>query len=128
VQLADALGAAAARELEEETALTLGTPPVLDGIDYLCRAVTPPGSPVRFDARFLVVDAAAVTGTLAGSGELEGLRFYGLAEALDLDLAFVTREVIGKLLHWRGLSASERAVQRRVAVLYNRVWEWESLG
>jgi hypothetical protein len=83
---------------------------------------------VRFDARFLVVDAAAVTGTLAGSGELEGLRFYGLAEALDLDLAFVTREVIGKLLHWRGLSASERAVQRRVAVLYNRVWEWESLG
>jgi 8-oxo-dGTP pyrophosphatase MutT (NUDIX family) len=127
LRLADALGAAAARELEEETALTLGTPPALDGIDYLCRAITPPGSPVRFDARFLVVAAEAVTGTLAGSGELEDLRFYSLADALALDLAFVTREVIGKLLHWRGLTAEERAAQQGVAVLHNRAWEWESL-
>src|ERR1700704_5349395 len=33
--LARALGIPAARELEEETGLTLGNPPALDGIDYL---------------------------------------------------------------------------------------------
>ena len=45
--LARALAVAAARELEEETGLTLGTPPDLSGLGYLCRAVTPAGNPVR---------------------------------------------------------------------------------
>ena len=56
-----------ARELLEETGFSLGSPPALDGLDYLCRAVTPPPGPVRFNARFLVVDAARLSGTLAGS-------------------------------------------------------------
>jgi 8-oxo-dGTP pyrophosphatase MutT (NUDIX family) len=73
--LATALAAAAVRELLEETGLSLGTPSRLHVLDYLCRAVTPAAQPLRFDARFLVADAAAATGTLAGSGELEGLRF-----------------------------------------------------
>src|ERR1700690_1350006 len=46
--LAGALAAAAARELLEETGLTLGDPPHFDGLDYLCRAVTPPSMPIRF--------------------------------------------------------------------------------
>ena len=125
--LADALGVAAARELEEETALSLGAPPALDGLDYLCRAVTPPASPVRFDARFLVVDAARVTGVLAGSGELEALRFYGVAEAMALDLAFVTRAVLEQLLTWRASSPEQRAACSRVAVLLNRQWVWHDL-
>ncbi len=119
-RLAQALAVAAARELEEETGLTLGSPPDLSGFDYLCRAITPPDSPVRFNARFFIVDAAAVTGTLAGSGELEGLRWYGVAEALALDLARPTRVVIGLLQAWLAMTPRERAARGEVAVMRKR--------
>lgn len=100
LDLAHSLAIAAARELLEETGLSLGTPPALDGLSYICRLITPPGGPVRFDARFLAVPAACAVGTLAGSGELEGLRFYGLEEALAIDLASPTRRVIARLREW----------------------------
>jgi 8-oxo-dGTP pyrophosphatase MutT (NUDIX family) len=122
--LAHAIAVAAARELEEETGLSLGTPPALGGIDYICRLVTPTNSPVRFNARFLVVDAARVSGALAGSGELEGLRFYRMEEALALDLAAPTRKVIGRLRTWMAMSAEERAAEARVPV-FRRDWRWE---
>ena len=122
--LAHALGIAAARELEEETGLSLGTPPALAGIDYLCRLVTPTNSPVRFNARFLTVDAARVSGTLGGSGELEDLRFYRMEEALALDLALPTRKVIARLLAWRAMSVGEREATVRVPVFRDR-WRWE---
>ncbi len=115
--LAHALGIAAARELEEETGLTLGTPPDLSGLDYLGRAITPPIQPIRFNARFFVVDAAAVSGTLAGSGELEDLRWYGIAEALSLDLARPTRVVLEMLQNWLGMSVAERAARTQLPVL-----------
>ena len=118
--LAHALGIAAARELEEETGLTLGRPPPLDVLDLLCHAITPPSQPVRFDARFFVVAADAACGTLAGSGELEGLRFYPVAEALALDLALVTREVLRRLLVWRALSAAERETVPAATMLIRR--------
>ena len=120
--LARAIGIAAARELEEETGLSLGSPPALDALDYLCRAVTPPGSPVRFDARFLVVDAARVSGELAGSGELEDLRWFGVSEALALDLAVPTRGVLERLTAWMAMSEAERRAQTVVWGLYNRQW------
>jgi 8-oxo-dGTP pyrophosphatase MutT (NUDIX family) len=123
--LAQAIAVAAARELEEETGLTLGAPPEVGGFDYLCRAITPDHSPIRFDARFLVVDAAHVSGTLAGSGELEGLRWYGLAQALALDLAFPTRGVLERLRMWLVLSEAERRRQAGVATLRNRGWVME---
>ncbi len=122
--LAHGLGIAAARELEEETGLRLGTPPALDGIDYICRLVTPTDSHMRFNARFLVVDAARVSGTLAGSGELEGLRFYAVDEALSLDLAAPTRKVIGRLRTWLAMSAAERESDTRVPV-FRKDWRWE---
>ena len=115
-RLAHALGVAAARELEEETGLTLGTPPNLAGLDYLGRAITPPVQPVRFNARFFVVDAALVSGTLAGSGELEGLRWYGVEEALALDLARPTRVVLGLLHDWLAMSPAERRARRTLPV------------
>jgi 8-oxo-dGTP pyrophosphatase MutT (NUDIX family) len=123
--LAHGLAIAAARELEEETGLSLGDPPALDGLDYLCRAVTPPPGPVRFNARFLVIDAARVQGTLAGSGELEDLRFVDLEVALALDLAAPTRFVIERLLAWMALSETERKAPRRTAILTRRDWRLE---
>lgn len=123
--LVRALAVAAARELEEETGLSLGAPPELAGLRYLCRAVTPAGNPVRFNARFLVVDAAWVQGTLAGSGELEALRWHGLPEALALDLALVTREVLKQLAAWIALPEPERDARRRMVVFDDRTWREE---
>src|ERR1700712_2371646 len=42
-RLAPALAIASARELLEETGLSIGIPPHLDALYYLARAVTPPG-------------------------------------------------------------------------------------
>ena len=120
--LARAIGIAAARELNEETGLSLGSPPALDALDYLCRAVTPATSPVRFDAHFLVVDAARVSGTLAGSGELEDLRWFGMDEALALDIAIPTRGVLQRLQGWMAMTEAERRAQTVVYGLYNRQW------
>ena len=123
--LAHGLGIAAARELAEETGLALGDPPALDGLDYLCRAVTPPPGPVRFNARFLVVDAARVFGTLAGSGELEDLRFVDLEVASALDLAAPARFVIERLRAWMALSEAERVAPRRTGLMTRRDWRLE---
>ncbi len=119
-RLAHALGIAAARELEEETGLTLGNPPDLSGFDYLGRAITPPGGPVRFNARFFVVDSTAITGELAGSGELEGLRYYPMEEALALDLARPTRVIIGLLQRWLEMTPAERDARTQTPVMRQR--------
>jgi len=123
--LARAIAIAAARELEEETGLTLGTPPALAGLDYLGRLVTPAISPIRFNARFLVVDAAAVSGTMAGSGELEDLGWLTIDAALALDLAGATRSVIGLLRRWMAMAPDERGARRSVPVMENRVFAEE---
>jgi 8-oxo-dGTP pyrophosphatase MutT (NUDIX family) len=123
--LAHGLAIAAARELEEETGLSLGRPPRLDGIEYLCRAVTPPANPIRFNARFLLVHADRVFGTLAGSGELENLRFYGMHEALALDLAMPTRMVIERLRIWLALSRDERVALAHTPILRRHAWRME---
>lgn len=119
--LAQAIAIAAARELEEETGLTLGTPPALDGLTYLCRAITPESQPIRFDARFLVIDAQKVTGTLAGSGELENLAWYTLDAALALDLAFATRSVLLKLIAW----LENPTLGEKVPTMRSREWSEE---
>ncbi len=123
--LAHGIGIAAARELAEETGLTLGTPPALAGLQYLCRMITPPVMPIRFNARFLVVDAEHVTGTLAGSGELEGLRFFGLDEALSLDLPEPQRRVLERLPAWLATSPDEPAAETRLPVFRRRAWALE---
>jgi 8-oxo-dGTP pyrophosphatase MutT (NUDIX family) len=119
-RLAHGLGIAAARELEEETGLTLGTPPRLDALEYLCRAITPAASPIRFSARFLLVPEACVSGTLGGDGELENLRFYALQEALALDLALPTRLVLERVGVWLGMTQAERQAVTHTPVLRDR--------
>jgi 8-oxo-dGTP pyrophosphatase MutT (NUDIX family) len=125
-KLAQALAAAAARELREETGLSLGSPPRLDGLHYLARAVTPPGLPIRFNARFLAVEHRHVTGELGGDGELDELRFYGMGEALALELALPTRRVLERLRLWLAMPETERNAQIQTPVLLrDRGWLME---
>ena len=124
--MAHGLARAAARELQEETGLTLGHPPRLDALHYLARAVTPPGLPMRFNVRFLVVDEQHVRGELAGDGELEALRFWGMTEALALPLALPTRRVLERLQLWLAITPTERDAQTSTPVLLrDRGWLME---
>jgi 8-oxo-dGTP pyrophosphatase MutT (NUDIX family) len=124
-KLALALGIAAARELLEETGLSLGAPPALDGLEYLARAITPTNSPIRFNARFFCIHYSRVTGTLGGDGELDNLRFYDMTEALALDLAAPTRGMLEQLRTWLTLSETERNARTHVPVLKDRGWRLE---
>jgi 8-oxo-dGTP pyrophosphatase MutT (NUDIX family) len=115
---ARALAMAAIRETWEETGLVLahhshpallsrspnwqqfyaqGLVPALDKMDYIGRAITPPGRVRRFDARFFMVDAKHVTGQLRGNGELEDLQWVPLKLVHRLALASVTAAVLALL-------------------------------
>jgi 8-oxo-dGTP pyrophosphatase MutT (NUDIX family) len=130
--LARALAVAAARELEEETDLSLGRPPALHGLRYLCRAVTPPDRPMRFDARFLVVDVEHLVAcgdgvTLLEGGELERLAWHGLEEAAGLKLSTPTSGAL-RLLAARlsGAAAWPEEPDAPLPVLRDgRDWEME---
>ena len=111
----DALAAAALRELAEETGLLIGQPgqsplagfsaaglaPDPAPLIYVFRAITPPGRPRRFDARFFLADAAAVCGDPGDFGaacdELSHLHWVPLAEARALDLPFITEVVLAEV-------------------------------
>jgi 8-oxo-dGTP pyrophosphatase MutT (NUDIX family) len=123
--MAHGIGVAAARELEEETNLSIGAPAMLDGLHFLCRLVTPPDNAFRFNARFLVIDADRVSGTLAGSGELEELRYFDMEEALALDLAAPTRQVLQRLTLWLAMSEQERSDRQQTPVYQQRTWGFE---
>ena len=124
--LVHGLGVAAARELLEETGLTLGVPPRLDALVYLARAVTPSNSPIRYNARFLAVPVERVSGELGGDGELDNLRFYGMQEALALDLMQPTRHVLERLHIWLTMSEAERLAETHFpAMVRNLGWSME---
>lgn len=120
--LARALGVAAARELLEETNLIVGRLdeqrllPDLGVFDYLCRAVTPPTMPIRFNARFLVAPAEAVSGDIKSSGELDELRFFLLDEAAGHKVATITAKIIAEFRAWLAMSPAER--ERRELVCF----------
>ncbi len=120
--LARAVVHAAARELQEETGLSLGTPPELAEIDYLCRAVTPRAQPIRYDARFLLAPAEAVAGVPQDSEELHSVAFRSVEEAIALDLMLVTREVLLRFRDWHALPAPARAARDVAPVFRERSW------
>jgi 8-oxo-dGTP pyrophosphatase MutT (NUDIX family) len=117
--LGHALAAAALRETWEETGLILGEKspwarpanwdgfasesfyPSAAGLRFFFRAITPPGRPRRFDARFFLADAA----TLAvdpddfsrASDELSHLHWVPIGEARQLNLPFITEVVLAEL-------------------------------
>ncbi|MGA0924928.1 MAG: NUDIX hydrolase, partial [Lutimaribacter sp.] len=116
--LTNALAVAAIRELWEETGLILGTPgqwhaappadwqsfaatghvPAADALQFVFRAITPPGRPRRFDARFFLVDAEAIASDLddfgAACDELSHLQWIPLPEVRKFDLPFITEVVL----------------------------------
>lgn len=119
----EALAAAALRELAEETGQRLcrpgagcgwpgweGAVPDPSGLAMIFRAVTPPGAPRRFDARFLLAAADGLATDLddfaEAEPELSDLRWVPLAEARALDVPFVTEVVLGEALaHAEGRAA-----------------------
>ncbi len=107
---------AAIRELAEETGLLLGRsapwpdPPLgweafaaaglrpdASALRFVFRAITPPGRPRRFDARFFLVPETALAGSLAGDGELSALRWIPLETVAHADLPFITQVVLAEL-------------------------------
>ena len=119
--LAHALAAAAIRELWEETGLVLGTPgtwpgtppadwrdfaatghlPAAHGLQFVFRAITPPGRPRRFDARFFLVDADELAGDAndfgAACDELSHLQWIALPKVREFDLPFITEVVLAEV-------------------------------
>jgi len=118
--LSHALAVAAVRELWEETGLLLGRPaawpgtpppdwtrfadtghlPTAGGLRFFFRAITPPGRPRRFDARFFLVNADHISGDLddfsAASEELSHLQWVPIDRARALDLPFITEVVLAE--------------------------------
>lgn len=119
--LAPALAAAAIRELWEETGLLLGQPgdwpgsvppdwqgfaqtghvPTAHALQFVFRAITPPGRPRRFDARFFLVDAREIASDLddfsGACEELSHLHWVPLSRARDIDLPFITEVVLAEV-------------------------------
>lgn len=118
--LAHALQVAALRELWEETGLVLGKPgpwsdppsgwrdfaatghcPSAEALRFVFRAITPPGRPRRFDARFFLADAAAIRGDIddfsAASDELSALQWIPLDKVRGFDLPFITEVVLAEI-------------------------------
>jgi 8-oxo-dGTP pyrophosphatase MutT (NUDIX family) len=112
---ARAIGIAAVRELFEETGLVLGerrgdgVAADLAALHYVCRAVTPGGRPIRFNARFLAAPAESVHGEIAGSGELERLGWFTPEQAHRHRVADITGKVLVEFLDWLQMSPRKRA-------------------
>ncbi|MFW2588036.1 NUDIX hydrolase [Sagittula sp. SSi028] len=119
--IARALAAAAVRELWEETGLILGQPapwpgaippdwmtfagtghrPAADALQFVFRAITPPGRPRRFDARFFLLEAEALASDpddfTHATDELSHLQWIALEEVRNFDLPFITEVVLAEV-------------------------------
>jgi 8-oxo-dGTP pyrophosphatase MutT (NUDIX family) len=78
-----------------------GILPDLSTLRFIGRAITPPGRPRRFDARFFTADANAVAHRIEGvtgpDAELTELVWMSLAEAKQLDMPAVTGVMMEEL-------------------------------
>jgi len=123
--LAEPLILAALREMWEETGLLLGhadpsatalapempddwrsyfengVVPGGEGMRFVFRAITPPGRPRRFDARFFLVDADRIVSDLddfsQACDELSQLQWIALDQARSFDLPFITEVVLAEV-------------------------------
>lgn len=118
--LGTALAAAAIRELFEETGQVLGQPrswadappdwrdfaatghmPHAAPLQFVFRALTPPGRPRRFDARFFLIDADDLASDLddfdQASDELSHLQWVHLDKVRSFDMPFITEVVLSEI-------------------------------
>jgi len=80
--------------------LSHGVSPRLESLDFVARAITPPGRPRRFDARFFMADAAEIAVELDlsnASGELLKPVWLTLTEARAADVLPITRCVLDEV-------------------------------
>jgi 8-oxo-dGTP pyrophosphatase MutT (NUDIX family) len=115
------LALAAIRETFEEVGLIVGEPfgrsasapggwsaffatghaPALAGLRFFARAITPPGRIRRFDTRFFVADARCVVNLdrplPPRMDELLTPGWFTFEEAVQLDLASITRDILERL-------------------------------
>ena len=120
--LAPALAMTAIRETWEETGLAIATDqgtapehplseweafyaaghrPDASGLDFIFRAITPPGRPRRFDARFFLADLSDIANDpddfSRAADELSHLSWLTLPDARALDLPFITEVVLAEV-------------------------------
>lgn len=120
--LGPALAMTAIRELWEETGQAVAVPdgdapsdvpsewtdfyaaghrPNAAALEFIFRAITPPGRPRRFDARFFMTDAETLAGDIddfsRASDELSHLSWLTLADARGLDLPTITEIVLAEV-------------------------------
>jgi 8-oxo-dGTP pyrophosphatase MutT (NUDIX family) len=149
---ATGIALAAVRETFEEVGLIIGQPgpvprtrnsawqqfystghvPDLRGLRMLARAITPPGRPRRFDTRFFMTDAATLANmdapVVPETDELLTPHWVSIDEALQLDLPWITGQILGRLK-----CALENpdpfGLQRPVSYQYKRGknWTYETL-
>lgn len=119
--MARALAVAAVRELWEETGQILGVPapwpdsipedwlefagtghrPSAEPLQFIFRAITPPGRPRRFDARFFLLDADELASDPddfdAAADELSHLQWIAVDEIRNYDMPFITEVVLAEV-------------------------------
>ena len=116
----NALVAAAIRELFEETGQIIGVEqewleppsswrgfaktgyvPDASHMSFVFRAITPPGRPRRFDARFFLIQAEELQTDLddfsMASDELSHLQWIPLTDTKNFDLPFITQVVLAEI-------------------------------
>ncbi|MEP2784541.1 MAG: NUDIX hydrolase [Pseudoruegeria sp.] len=131
--LIPALYAAAIRELWEETGLRAGISnswsnapldwqsyaatglrPTAAPLSFVFRAITPPGRPRRFDARFFLMDAVDLAGDpddfSQASDELSHLQWVPLRQAGGFDLPFITEVVLSEISKYARTGAQPETV------------------
>ena len=78
-----------------------GWRPDASGLDFIFRAITPPGRPRRFDARFFLADLADIANDpddfSGAEDELSHLSWLTLHDARALDLPFITEVVLAEV-------------------------------
>lgn len=92
--------------------LQAGVAPALGAMDYIFRAVTPPGRPRRFNARFFLAESDHLTGDIRPSGELGDVRWVSIDEALGLPIPRITQEVLNVVKKLGG--AGKRPIREKV--------------
>jgi 8-oxo-dGTP pyrophosphatase MutT (NUDIX family) len=80
--------------------LSYGVVPQLENLDFVARAITPPGRPRRFDARFFMTGCEQIAHTLdvsRASGELLKPLWLTLTEARAAKVIPITRCIIDEI-------------------------------